>query len=312
MSQEPAPMTVPQGIPEVEAATPAPEPGSSEVLIITGMSGAGRSRAAMVLEDLDWYVVDNLPPKMLVPLVDMMTRAGSAITRVGAVVDVRGREFFNDLNDVLARFRKRGIEYRILFLDASDEVLVRRFEQVRRPHPLQGDGRILDGIGVERQLLRTIRERSDIVVDTSELNVHDLAREVRQGVAEGNHETLRINVVSFGFKYGIPLDADHVVDMRFLTNPYWITELRHLTGRDEPVRDFVLARPGAKEFIDRYVYALEPVFAGYLNEEKRYVTIAIGCTGGKHRSVAVSEEIARKLRENGHRVAVTARDLGKE
>ncbi|PFG33269.1 UPF0042 nucleotide-binding protein [Sanguibacter antarcticus] len=305
-------MTVPQGIPEVEAATPAPEPGSSEVLIITGMSGAGRSRAAMVLEDLDWYVVDNLPPKMLVPLVDMMTRAGSAITRVGAVVDVRGREFFNDLNDVLARFRKRGIEYRILFLDASDEVLVRRFEQVRRPHPLQGDGRILDGIGVERQLLRTIRERSDIVVDTSELNVHDLAREVRQGVAEGNHETLRINVVSFGFKYGIPLDADHVVDMRFLTNPYWITELRHLTGRDEPVRDFVLARPGAKEFIDRYVYALEPVFAGYLNEEKRYVTIAIGCTGGKHRSVAVSEEIARKLRENGHRVAVTARDLGKE
>lgn len=228
------------------------------------------------------------------------------------MVDVRGREFFNDLNDVLARFRKRGIEYRILFLDASDEVLVRRFEQVRRPHPLQGDGRILDGIGVERQLLRTIRERSDIVVDTSELNVHDLAREVRQGVAEGNHETLRINVVSFGFKYGIPLDADHVVDMRFLTNPYWITELRHLTGRDEPVRDFVLARPGAKEFIDRYVYALEPVFAGYLNEEKRYVTIAIGCTGGKHRSVAVSEEIARKLRENGHRVAVTARDLGKE
>lgn len=305
-------MTVPQGIPEVEAATPAPEPGSSEVLIITGMSGAGRSRAAMVLEDLDWYVVDNLPPKMLVPLVDMMTRAGSAITRVGAVVDVRGREFFNDLNDVLARFRKRGIEYRILFLDASDEVLVRRFEQVRRPHPLQGDGRILDGIGVERQLLRAIRERSDILVDTSELNVHDLAREVREGVAEGNHETLRINVVSFGFKYGIPLDADHVVDMRFLSNPYWITELRHLTGRDEPVRDFVLARPGAQEFIDRYVHALEPVLAGYLNEEKRYVTIAIGCTGGKHRSVAVSEEIARKLREIGHRVAVTARDLGKE
>ena len=305
-------MTVPQGIPEVEAATPPPEPGSSEVLIITGMSGAGRSRAAMVLEDLDWYVVDNLPPKMLVPLVDMMTRAGSAITRVGAVVDVRGREFFNDLTDVLARVRKRGIEYRIIFLDASDEVLVRRFEQVRRPHPLQGDGRILDGIGVERQLLRAIRERSDIVVDTSELNVHDLAREVREGVAEGKHEALRINVVSFGFKYGIPLDADHVVDMRFLSNPYWITELRHLTGRDEPVRDFVLARPGAQEFIDRYVHALEPVLAGYLNEEKRYVTIAIGCTGGKHRSVAVSEEIARKLREIGHRVAVTARDLGKE
>ncbi|SDD24999.1 UPF0042 nucleotide-binding protein [Sanguibacter gelidistatuariae] len=305
-------MTVPQGIPAVEAVTHPPEPPTSEVLIITGMSGAGRSRAAMVLEDLDWYVVDNLPPKMLVPLVDMMTRAGSSITRVGAVVDVRGREFFNDLNDVLTRFSKRGIHYRILFLDASDEVLVRRFEQVRRPHPLQADGRILDGIETERHLLGAMRSRSDVLIDTSDLNVHDLAREVRKSVAEASHEALRINVVSFGFKYGIPLDADHVVDMRFLANPYWITELRHLTGRDAPVRDFVLGLPGATEFIDRYVAALEPVLSGYLNEEKRYVTIAIGCTGGKHRSVAVSEAIAQRLRDLGHPVAVTARDLGKE
>ena len=305
-------MTVPQGIPAVEAVTHPPEPVTSEVLIITGMSGAGRSRAAMVLEDLDWYVVDNLPPKMLVPLVDMMTRSGSSITRVGAVVDVRGREFFNDLTDVLTRFGKRGIHYRILFLDASDEVLVRRFEQVRRPHPLQGEGRILDGIGVERRLLGAMRSRADVLIDTSDLNVHDLAREVRKSVAEGSHESLRINVVSFGFKYGIPLDADHVVDMRFLANPYWITELRHLTGRDAPVRDFVLGLPGATEFISRYVAALEPVLDGYLNEEKRYVTIAIGCTGGKHRSVAVSEAIAQALRDLGHPVAVTARDLGKE
>jgi UPF0042 nucleotide-binding protein len=257
-------------------------------------------------------VVDNLPPKMLVPLVDMMTRSGSSITRVGAVVDVRGREFFNDLTAVLDRFTKRRIAYRILFLDASDEVLVRRFEQVRRPHPLQGEGRILDGIGVERQLLAAMRARADVIIDTSDTNVHDLAREVRNSVAEGSHEALRINIVSFGFKYGIPLDADHVVDMRFLSNPYWITELRHLTGRDAPVRDFVLALPGAIEFVDRYVDALEPVLAGYLNEEKRYTTIAIGCTGGKHRSVAISEEIARRFRARGHRVAVTARDLGKE
>ena len=314
MTDDVAPKTVPSGIPQVEAVTHPPEPEASEVLIITGMSGAGRSRAAMVLEDLDWYVVDNLPPKMLVPLVDMMTRAGSAITRVGAVVDVRGREFFNDLTEVLARFRKRGIPYRILFVDSSDEVLVRRFEQVRRPHPLQGEGRILDGIGIERQLLSAMRDRADVLIDTSELNVHDLAREVRRSVAVTGQaqETLRINVVSFGFKYGIPLDADHVVDMRFLSNPYWITELRHLTGRDAPVRDFVLARPGAIEFIERYVDALEPVLSGYLDEEKRYVTIAIGCTGGKHRSVAASEEIARRLRDRGHRVAVTARDLGKE
>jgi len=266
----------------------------------------------MVLEDLDWYVVDNLPPKMLVPLVDMMTRSGSSITRVGAVVDVRGREFFNDLTEVLTRFRKRGIQYRILFLDASDEVLVRRFEQVRRPHPLQGEGRVLDGIEIERQLLGAMRTRADVLIDTSDLNVHDLAREVRKSVAEAKHENLRINVVSFGFKYGIPLDADHVVDMRFLSNPYWITELRHLTGRDTPVRDFVLGLPGAKEFISRYVAALEPVLDGYLSEEKRYVTIAIGCTGGKHRSVAVSEAIAQALRDLGHPVAVTARDLGKE
>ena len=314
MTDDVAPKTVPSWIPQVEAVTHPPEPETSEVLIITGMSGAGRSRAAMVLEDLDWYVVDNLPPKMLVPLVDMMTRAGSAITRVGAVVDVRGREFFNDLTEVLARFRKRGIPYRILFVDSSDEVLVRRFEQVRRPHPLQGEGRILDGIGIERQLLSAMRDRADVLIDTSELNVHDLAREVRRSVAETGQaqETLRINVVSFGFKYGIPLDADHVVDMRFLSNPDWITELRPLTGRDAPVRDFVLARPGALEFIERYVDALEPVLSGYLNEEKRYVTIAIGCTGGKHRSDATSEEIARRLRERGHRVAVTARDLGKE
>lgn len=312
MTDPATPPTVPQGIPAAEAVTHPPEPEESEVLIITGMSGAGRSRASMVLEDLDWYVVDNLPPNMLVPLVDMMTRAGSSVTRVGAVVDVRGREFFNDLNAVLQRFRKRGTKYRILFLDASDESLVRRFEQVRRPHPLQDGGRVLDGIGIERQLLSSLRSKSDVVIDTSDLNVHDLAREVRNAVAEGTHDSLRINIVSFGFKYGLPLDADHVVDMRFLANPYWITELRHLTGRDAPVRDFVLGLPGASEFIDKYVDALEPVLSGYLAEEKRYVTIAIGCTGGKHRSVAVSEEIARRLRERGHRVSVSARDLGKE
>jgi UPF0042 nucleotide-binding protein len=202
--------------------------------------------------------------------------------------------------------------YRILFLDASDETLVRRFESVRRPHPLQGEGRILDGIEAERQALTTIVDRADVVIDTSELSVHDLAREVRAAVGGGAPESLRINVVAFGFKYGLPLDADHVVDVRFLANPYWITELRHLTGRDAPVREYVLARPGAREFIDRYIDALEPVLAGYLQEEKRYVTIGVGCTGGKHRSVAIAEAMAQNLRGRGQRVTVTARDLGKE
>lgn len=310
-STEPSPITAPEGIAEVEAATHSPEHSEPQVLVITGMSGAGRSRAAAVLEDLDWYVVDNLPPMMLVPLVDLMAK-GSSIERIAVVVDVRGRQFFSELDKVLVHMTEAGVAYRILFLDASDEVLVRRFEQVRRPHPLQGDGRILDGIAEERSVVATLAARADLRIDTSDLSVHDLAREIRAWLAHDINEVLRINVISFGFKYGIPLDADHVVDVRFLANPYWITELRHLTGRDQPVRDYVLARPGAVEFIDRYVDALAPVLAGYLNEEKRYVTIAVGCTGGKHRSVAISEAIAERLRARGQLVSVSARDLGRE
>jgi UPF0042 nucleotide-binding protein len=308
---EPSPITAPEGIAAVEAATHSPEHSEPQVLVITGMSGAGRSRAAAVLEDLDWYVVDNLPPMMLVPLVDLMAK-GSSIERVAVVVDVRGRQFFSELDKVLVHMTEAGVAYRILFLDASDEVLVRRFEQVRRPHPLQGEGRILDGIAEERSVVANLAARADLRIDTSDLSVHDLAREIRGWLAHDINEVLRVNVISFGFKYGIPLDADHVVDVRFLANPYWITELRHLTGRDQPVRDYVLARPGAVEFIDRYVDALAPVLAGYLNEEKRYVTIAVGCTGGKHRSVAISEAIAERLRARGQLVTVSARDLGRE
>lgn len=315
MSDETSPITVPHGIPAIEAATQAPRVRQPHVLIITGMSGAGRTRAGAVLEDMGWYVVDNLPAQMLTHLVGMLTHGGppSADLRIAAVVDVRGREFFADLLAVLAQLRESGIDYRILFLDASDEVLVRRYEQVRRPHPLQGEGRILDGITAERSLLQDIRERADVLIDSSETNVHELGRIVRGAVSsEREEDALRVNVLSFGFKYGIPLDADHVVDVRFLANPYWITELRHMSGRDAPVRDYVLGLPGAVDFVDRYVDALEPVLAGYLAEEKRYVTIAVGCTGGKHRSVAISEAIAERLRARGQRVTVAARDLGKE
>ncbi|GCE75907.1 RNase adapter RapZ [Cellulomonas biazotea] len=314
MTDEPSPITVPAGIPAIEAATEGPRRTAPQLLIITGMSGAGRTRAAAVLEDLDWYVVDNLPAQMLTHLVGMLTSgvSGERAQRLAAVVDVRGREFFADVRQVLDSLRAAGVDYRILFLDASDEVLVRRYEQVRRPHPLQGDGTILDGITTERAVLGDMRERSDTVIDTSDLNVHDLARQVREVVAGATPDVLRVSVMSFGFKYGIPLDADHVADVRFLANPYWITELRHLSGRDAPVRDYVLGLPGALTFVDRYVDALEPVLAGYLHEEKRYVTIAVGCTGGKHRSVAISEAVAARLRERGHQVAVTARDLGKE
>ncbi|HMO10916.1 MAG TPA: RNase adapter RapZ [Actinotalea sp.] len=268
--------------------------------------------AATVLEDLDWYVVDNLPAQLLSQLAGMLSTGPGGVHRLAAVVDVRGRGLSADLESVLDMLREAGIEFRILYMDASDEVLVRRFETVRRPHPLQAGRRILDGIADERALMRGVRERADVVIDTTELNVHDLAREVTLAVTGGAEQDLRITVLSFGFKYGLPLDADHIADVRFLSNPYWITELRRLTGRDEPVRDYVLGLPGAQLFVDRYVDTLEPVLAGYQHEDKRYVTIAVGCTGGKHRSVAIAEALAGRLRETGARVLVSHRDLGRE
>ena len=310
--EEPPPTTVPSGIPALEATTASPRTELPELLVVTGMSGAGRSRAAAVLEDLGWYVVDNLPAPLLGQLAGMLSSGPGGVHRLAAVVDVRGRELSGDLVGVLDVLREAGNDFRILFVDASDEVLVRRFETVRRPHPLQAGGRILDGIAAEREMLRGVRDRADVVIDTTELNVHDLAREVTLAVAGGEDQDMRINVLSFGFKYGLPLDADHVADVRFLANPYWITELRHLTGRDEPVRDYVLGLPGARLFVDRYVATLEPVIAGYQHEDKRYATVAIGCTGGKHRSVAIAEAVAAELRRRGSRVVVTHRDLGRE
>jgi len=312
MSGEQSPDTVPNGIPALESTARLPLTEIPEVLIITGMSGAGRSRAAAVLEDLDWYVVDNLPPQMLTHLVGMMTHGSGGVRRLAVVVDVRGRQFFTDFVQVLDALHAGGIRHRVLYLDASDEVLVRRYEEVRRPHPLQGDGRILDGIAAERALLSEMRERADVVLDTSELKVHELAREVVASFAPADDAPVHVTILSFGFKYGLPLDADNVADVRFLANPYWITELRHLTGRDPAVRDYVLGLPRAGEFVDRYVEALEPVLEGYAREDKRYATIAIGCTGGKHRSVAVSEAIGAALRERGHQVEVRHRDLGRE
>ncbi|WP_127129138.1 RNase adapter RapZ [Georgenia sp. SYP-B2076] len=311
-TDESRPPTVPEGIPLLDAQARLPEATPPELLIITGMSGAGRSRAAAALEDLDWYVVDNLPPRMLAALARMMTPTGGGVHRLAAVVDVRSREFFAELVAVLDELRVQGTDYRIVFLDATDEELVRRYESVRRPHPLQGDGRLMDGIAAERKLLAHLRRRADVLIDTTELSVHDLARKVRELVAGEGERPLRLTVVSFGFKYGLPLDADHVVDVRFLSNPYWVTELRHLTGKDKEVRDYVLGQDGAEAFADRYVDAIAPVLDGYINELKPFVTIAVGCTGGKHRSVAMTEAIAARLRERGQSVRTLHRDLGRE
>ncbi|WP_345764701.1 RNase adapter RapZ [Diaminobutyricibacter sp. McL0608] len=283
-----------------------------EVLIVTGMSGAGRSTVANALEDLDWYVVDNLPPQMLRPLIELASRAGSTLPRIAAVVDVRGRNFFADLQDMVQSLRD-GTKVRVLFLEATDAALVRRFEAVRRPHPLQGGGTILDGITAERTRLREIRESADMIVDTSDLNIHQLATSITETFAAEDTAGVQVTVMSFGFKYGLPSDADLVSDARFLPNPFWIPELRNLTGQDEEVRDYVLGQPGAREFIDAYVDALTPVLAGYQRENKRHATIAVGCTGGKHRSVAIAEELVTRL-QSLPGVAVTAkhRDLGRE
>ncbi len=289
-----------------------------DLVIVTGMSSAGRSTTANVLEDLGWYVVDNLPPQMLNELLDLAARGGSTtgtttgMAGIAAVVDVRSRSFFQALQDAVFELRHRGANPRVVFLDAADDVLVRRQESVRRPHPLQGEGRILDAVHQERRMLEFVRESADVVIDTSGLNVTQLRSKVSQVFDTGALPALRATVMSFGFKYGVPLDADFVLDMRFLPNPYWVEELRPQTGLDGAVSDYVLAQSGADVFLDRFVASLEPVIEGYEAESKRYVTIALGCTGGKHRSVAMTHALATRLQALGVQVGTLHRDLGRE
>jgi UPF0042 nucleotide-binding protein len=284
-----------------------------EIVIITGMSGAGRSTAAKSLEDLDWFVVDNLPPGLLATMADLAGRVQGAVPRIAAVVDVRSRAFTTDLHSSIAELEARGVHPRVVFLEASDDELVRRFESVRRPHPLQGDGRLVDGIAREREVLLEVRGEADLVINTSGLNVHELrAKVVGFFGGDTGEPDLRATVVSFGYKYGLPVDADLVVDCRFLPNPHWVPELRPLTGRDAPVRDYVLGQRGAKEFLDAYTEVLRLLAQGYEREGKHYVTLAVGCTGGKHRSVAMAEQLAARLRDEGLEVQVAHRDLGRE
>ncbi|GAB7189689.1 RNase adapter RapZ [Kineococcus sp. NUM-3379] len=300
----------------MQEPTQQPQPQGAqarpELVIITGMSGAGRSTAGKALEDLGWYVVDNLPPQMLEPLAELAGRAARSVPRIAVVVDVRGRSFFAELQGALGTLDARNVSPRILFLDASDEALVRRFEGVRRPHPLQGEGRIVDGIAAERELTSDLRARADIVLDSSALNVHQLGAKVAALFEGERSQDLRVTVMSFGFKYGTPADAEHVADVRFLPNPHWEPELRPLTGRDAPVSRYVLDAEGALPFLERYGSALEPVLAGYRRENKRFATVALGCTGGKHRSVALAEELGARLATTGVPVRVLHRDLGRE
>ena len=286
---------------------------TQELLILTGMSGAGRSTVAHALEDLGWYVVDNLPPALLPQLAEQSLDSHAALA---VVVDVRGGKFFDELSDALSQLKVSATPYRLLFLDATDQALVQRFESTRRPHPLQGKDRIVDGISRERTKLEEIRAQADVVIDSSNLNVHQLEKRTSEIFAAGMLPSLRINVLSFGYKYGIPVDSDLVLDCRFIPNPHWIPELRPLNGLDKPVSEKVLTSEGVADFVQSYVGVVEKMISGYFREGKKYVTIAIGCTGGKHRSVAIAEEISRLLTASSKDLEITAhathRDVGRE
>ncbi|WP_374114163.1 RNase adapter RapZ [Bifidobacterium sp. ESL0763] len=301
----------PKGLNPRDPREARPKPGNEfEVLLITGMSGAGRSHAADCVEDMGWYVVDNLPPKLLIPLVDMMTSSGSKVHRLAAVIDVRSRTYFDDLSAVLSHLDDLGVRTRILFLDANDRELVLRYESVRRPHPLQHGNRIIDGIREERELLANLKARADTVIDTSSLSIHQLSTKLYEAMLGAGPSTVSVHIFSFGFKYGLPLDADFIADVRFLPNPYWVPQLRELNGTDQAVSDYVLGSDGAQEFLDAYERVIRIALRGYAQEDKHYVTIAVGCTGGQHRSVAISEALARRLRAHGLSVTVAARELG--
>jgi UPF0042 nucleotide-binding protein len=284
-----------------------------DVVLVTGLSGAGRGTAAKVLEDLGWYVADNLPPELIARMVEFGLAAGSRITQLAVVMDVRSRGFTGDLDWVLHDLATRNITPRVLFLEASDEALVRRYEQNRRSHPLQGNQTLAEGIAAERALLAPVRAAADLVIDTTTMSVHALRESIERAFSEDTVAHTNVTVESFGYKYGLPMDADTVMDVRFLPNPHWVDDLRPHTGQHPAVRDYVLGQPGALEFVDNYHRLLDVVIDGYRREGKRYMTVAIGCTGGKHRSVAIAEALAGKLAAGENlTVRVLHRDLGRE
>jgi len=297
----------------IPAENTAPEP-RPEIVVITGMSGAGRSEAVNTFEDLGYFCIDNLPPSFIPQLVALAELPDSRMSRLAVVSDVRAHDFFDELAGELKRLEERGIDNRVLFLEADDATLLRRFKETRRRHPLCIEGEpVLDGIRAERAALVTIRARADVVIDTSSLKPRELRVHIRDRFFSGSlASTLSITLTSFGFKYGLPADADIVMDVRFLPNPYYDPALRPLSGLDAPVRDFVLDSPDTGAFLQRWLPLLETLVPGYISEGKNHLAIALGCTGGMHRSVALTEATAAFLREHGYRVAVSHRDIGRD
>jgi len=279
-------------------------------VIITGLSGGGLSTAAKVFEDKGYFVSQNLPPLLIVDLIDLAAAEDSPVDRLAVVTDVRARMFAGSLLETIEQIRQRGIVPFVLYLEARDDVLIRRFDSVRRTHPLQGKETLQDGIVREREALQKVRAAADVIIDTSNLSVHDLRRAVEASVGQLAVDKQHVTIESFGFKHGSPRDADLVLDVRFLPNPYWVEGLRQFRGVDAPVADYVLAQPGAQEFVDNFVALLDATLAGYRHEGKDFITVGIGCTGGHHRSVAVAEELGRRLRASGKvDVNVMHRDL---
>lgn len=289
--------------PEIEVAP--------EFTIVTGLSGAGRTETANALEDLGFFVIDNLPPALMGKMVELSVSSGHEQSRIAFVVDVRGGAYFEQISEALRDLARRGAEYRIVFLTASDDVLIRRFEATKRKHPLADA--IVDGITKERALLESLREAADLVIDTSRMSVHELRdRVARAFSSQSREERMKTEVISFGFKHGLPVDADMVLDCRFLPNPHWVDALRPLPGTDERIREYVLGKSATGDFLARLENLFDGLVPGFLEEGKRYLTIAIGCTGGRHRSVVLAEEIGRALRARGLPVSVRHRDLVRE
>lgn len=281
---------------------------NQQVLLVTGMSGAGRSTAARALEDIGWFVIDNLPPRLIPAAIEDSLNIS---THIAVVVDVRGKKLFEDLANAQKILHEKKLAVDILFLDAKDDVLVRRFESSRRPHPIQGQGRVLDGLRDERRILGDLRSNAAMVIDTSEMTQPTLRSVLDKAFSVGNIE-FNITVLSFGFKHGIPIDSDFVFDVRFLPNPFWNDELREKTGVDSPVQDYVMGQVGAEEFLTHVQDLISLAKPGYLREGKRYLTVSIGCTGGKHRSVTFAEKLSSLLTDDTNRVRIVHRDLGKE
>lgn len=280
-----------------------------EFVIITGMSGAGKSQAMKAMEDIGYYCMDNLPPALLPKFAQLCHESKRKIEKVAIVADIRGGIFFDDLFKGLDELEKEGITYKILFLVASEEVLIKRYKELRRPHPLNANGSIVDGIKEERKLLQNVKNRADYVIDTSRLTIGMLKEEIAKIFLEGLElGKLTISVVSFGFKHGILLDADLVFDVRFISNPYYVPELRELTGEDERVREYVFRWEQTNIFVDKTIDLLEFLIPNYIKEGKTQLVIGIGCTGGRHRSVAIANEIARRLKKSGHRAIASHRD----